>query len=92
MKIITKILANRLQKVILRIIHTNPYGFIKDKSIQDCLGYAFEFLGTATSLVLLNGVPGKNIHCRRGMRQGDPLSLLLLAADLLQSVINNACQ
>jgi hypothetical protein len=40
----------------------------------------------------LNGVPGKVIHCRRGVRQGDPLSPLLfvLAADLLQSLINKA--
>jgi hypothetical protein len=42
--------------------------------------------------VLLNGVPGKVFHCKRGVRQGDPLSPLLfvLAADLLQSVINKA--
>jgi hypothetical protein len=40
--------------------------------------------------VLLNGVPGKVFHYRRGVRQGDPLSALLfgLAADLLQSLIN----
>jgi hypothetical protein len=42
--------------------------------------------------VLLNGVPGKTIHCRRGVRQRDPLSPLLfvLAADLLQSLVNEA--
>jgi len=44
--------------------------------------------------VLLNGVPGKDFHCRRGVRQGDPLSPLLfvLAADLLQSIVNKAYQ
>ena len=43
------------------------------------------------SSVLLNGVPGKTIHCRRGVRQGDPLSPLLfvLTADLLQSILNH---
>jgi hypothetical protein len=47
---------------------------------------------SGTSAVLLNGVPGKVFHCRRGMRQGDLLSPLLfvLAADLLQSIVNRA--
>jgi hypothetical protein len=42
--------------------------------------------------VLLNGAPGKSFHCKRGVRQGDHLSPLLfvLAADLLQSIINKA--
>jgi hypothetical protein len=44
MKILTKLLANRLQKVILKLIHRNQYGFIKERSIQDCLAWAFEYL------------------------------------------------
>jgi hypothetical protein len=39
----------------------------------------------------MNGVAGKEFQCRRGVRQGDPLSPLLfaIAADLLQCVINH---
>jgi hypothetical protein len=47
-------------------------------------------LSFVTSSVLLNGTPGKTFHCKRGVRQGDTLLPLLfvLAADLLQSIIN----
>jgi hypothetical protein len=41
---ISKLLTNRLQFVALNVVHENQYGFIKGKTIQDCLGWAFEFL------------------------------------------------
>jgi retron-type reverse transcriptase len=44
LKIITKLMANRLQKIILKIVHKNQYGFLKKRSIQDFLGWAFEYL------------------------------------------------
>jgi len=36
-KLVTKLLANRLQPLIAKLIHVNQYGFIKSRSIQDCL-------------------------------------------------------
>jgi hypothetical protein len=49
-------------------------------------------LTSVTSSVLLNGTLKKVFHCRRGVRQGDPLSPLLfvLVVDLQQSIINKA--
>jgi hypothetical protein len=38
------LLANRLQKIILKLVHINQYGFLKERSIHDCLGWAFEYL------------------------------------------------
>ena len=35
-KLITKLLANRLQSVILQLVHQNQYGFIRTRTIQDC--------------------------------------------------------
>jgi retron-type reverse transcriptase len=127
LKFLTKLAANRMQAIISRTIHANQYGFIKDRTIQDCLAWSFEYLyqcqqskreivvlkidfekafdtldhgalltilkakgfpdlfldwvkevlSSGSSSVLLNGVPSKPFHCKRGVRQGDPLSPLL---------------
>lgn len=136
-KLLTKILANRLQPIITKWVHKNQYGFIHTRTIQDCLAWAFEYfhichhsrketviikidfekafdkiehqvimemmkfkgfpdkwinwvdaiLKSGNSSVLLNGLAGKPFACKRGVRQGDPLSPLLfvLAADLCSS-------
>ena len=40
LKMLTKLLANRLQKVIIPLVHPNQYGFIKNRNIQDCLAWS----------------------------------------------------
>jgi hypothetical protein len=44
LKFITKLMANRLQKDIIPILHQNQYGLIKIRNIQDCIAWAFEYL------------------------------------------------
>jgi retron-type reverse transcriptase len=142
LKIITNILADRLQEVILQLIHKNQYGFIKSRTIHDCLAWCFEYihqckhsrrqaiilkldfekafdtvehsaiiqilehmgfppkwvqwinniLSSGTSAVTLNGALGRKFKCKRGVRQGDPLSPLIfvLATELLQILVNRA--
>ena len=43
-KILTKLLANKVQSCIMSLIHQNQYGFIKNKTIQACLSWAFQYL------------------------------------------------
>jgi hypothetical protein len=43
-KLITKILVNRLQAVIFQLIHQTKYGFIKNRTMQYCLAWSFEYL------------------------------------------------
>jgi hypothetical protein len=48
-----------------------------------------DVLRTGKAAVLLNGVPGRWIECKNGLRQGDPLSpyLYLIIVGLLRQVV-----
>lgn len=49
-------------------------------------------LTTGKTDVLLNGVPSRWINCKRGLRQGDPISpyLFILVADVLHKLVRRA--
>jgi hypothetical protein len=44
LKILTKLLANRLQMKILDLVHVNQYSFLKTRTIQDCVAWAYEYI------------------------------------------------
>jgi len=43
-KVMTKLLANRLQIAMPKLVHKNQYGFLKGRTIQDCLAWSLEYL------------------------------------------------
>ena len=50
LKLLTKILADRLQLVILELIHVNQYGFIRSRTIQDCLAWSISMVTSMSSV------------------------------------------
>lgn len=52
-------------------------------------GWVSNILMTGRTAVMLNGVPDRWMNCRRGLRQGDPMSpfLFFIVADVLQRLI-----
>jgi hypothetical protein len=87
------ILKLDFEKAFVKVEHEMIFQVLRHKGFPEkWVKWIKEVLSSGTSSVLLNGVPGKVFHCRRGVRQGDPLSPLLfvLVADLLQSLMNKA--
>jgi inorganic pyrophosphatase/exopolyphosphatase len=53
MKIVTKLLANRLQEKIIMLLHQNQYEFIKSRTIQYCISWTFEYLHKSKKKIII---------------------------------------
>lgn len=63
LKFITKLLVDRLQGVILKLVSENKYGFIKGQTIQDCLAWSFEYIHQMLAIK-------RNHNSEIGLREG----------------------
>ncbi|XP_042974662.1 uncharacterized protein LOC122306298 [Carya illinoinensis] len=106
LQLISKVLANRLKKVLNAVISTSQCAFVPGRIISDNILVAYEvvhflrqkrkgkegYMSIKLDMILSNGEPKGPIIPSRGLSQGDPLSphLFLLCTEGLISLLKKA--
>ncbi|XP_026429515.1 uncharacterized protein LOC113325863 [Papaver somniferum] len=91
MKIITKIITNRLRPLLNKIVSYNQYAFILGRSLFDTAIMCMRlFILLKPKKVLINGAPSSTFRPSNGLRQGEPLSpcLFIMCLESLTGMIN----
>lgn len=98
-EVISEIHDKKLEGILLKIDFEKAYDKVNWDFLLELLkarGFSLRWIGwinaclrTGVSSVLVNGIEGRKFVCKRGLRQGDPLSPLLfvLVADVFARML-----
>ncbi|RVX18007.1 putative serine/threonine protein kinase IREH1 [Vitis vinifera] len=93
-KLLAKVLANRLKKVLDRVVSVDQNAFVLRKMGfgSRWMDWMWWCISTTKFSILINGVPAGFFSNSKGFRQGDPLSpyLFVLGMEVLSTIIRRA--